>query len=184
MLFIQYDASGNITGRFTVTDSFQMVNYASTIATSIGLHDTAPELWGRVTSTTIMLQPASNSVAASVTVTGGAGFTVVNCVGWNPSSIGTIDDVRTPRLVASFMHRLTINDSREVGFRFVSRAGALISSLAFTSFNDTRLYSATVLSIVSSSTTAPVVQLSVAAGADLDISSRILIVRDSAEIRC
>ena len=86
-------------------------------------------------------------------------------------------------MIASFYHAISINDSRGIDFRVVGGDAVTVSTLAFSSFNDTRLFSMSV--VVGSQGTTPAAlgeistRMQIASGANITVSSRMVRIQDA-----
>ena len=179
MLFLQYDASGNITGRFTITDSSQIVNYSNTLTTSVGMHDKQPEIWAIVQNSAVLLSPKSSTATGTIAIIGAAAEAEVNSV----ALLMEITGVNTARIVMSFAHALSaVNTQQANAALYVTTDSAkpavLVYSGGFTSSNVVAVFSASAI-------TAP---LAIAAnlklalgliGLNMNVSSRVLITQDA-----
>ena len=183
MLFLQYDASGNITGRYTITDSSQMANYSNTLATSIGMHDRSPEVWARVLSDVVRLIPTSSTVTGTIAIVGAAAEAEVNSVGCTNNYSGS-PNANTPRAIMSFRHALTLVGTQQANAAlYLSGAGGqpalLVYSAGFTSSDLAATFSASV--VTSPAVTSYNLKLALTLiGLNMNVSSRVLITQDGA----
>ena len=186
---IYNSATGSISAKVFAQNSKHAVAAGSAIALTTSEYFSLPEKWALVTSEKIMICPSSGITNAGTAIAGGGGYVQVGSVPWitypiidpylnNPFTYLS-RNIATPSIIFTCIHQLSIADSREVGVNFVDRAGTLIHSTSFISFNDARTFAASVFTDPESTSSVLGVKVSLVAGANVTVSSRVMTIRDS-----
>ena len=198
--FVIYDSTtGSISARISTPNSEHATAAGSAIVVTTSEYFSMPEKWALVISQSVMFAPSSGFINASTAIAGGGAAVNVGSTPWTTLPIidphyepqnANITDIVTPRITVSLYHQLSIADSRSVNLKIGNTTNPLLST-SFSSFNDTRLFSASILTSVRSTIGVdPSGKLyagialitaigSIAAGANVTVSSRMMEIRDS-----